>query len=101
MVDRGPHLTFLRPGGRKGFVVSEPTPALPRCCVTHRLAGVDVLETMLVNDVRSTHDEMVGNGWPPEAALDSVRNDYRSWVLGRFGDAIELGCALIELEVTA
>lgn len=76
-------------------------PCIPTCCAPHRLDAVEVVETMFVNDARTTFAELVGTGWSAPAALDAIRNDYRSWVLGRFSDAVDLGCDLIELEVAA
>ncbi len=77
------------------------TAALPRCCASHRLAPLDMVDAMLLNDVRATYDQMVETGWAPPAVLESVRADYGSWLLGRLAGAIELGVDLIELEVSA
>jgi len=79
--------------------MAEFTPTLPRCCSTHRLDALDAIDAAVLNDVRGTFDRMVGNGWPPSEALAAVRTDYRTWILGRFDAAIELGVDLLELEV--
>lgn len=74
---------------------------IPQCCACHRLAGLDAVETLVLNDTLSRYDDMVAAGWPAPDALDALRHSYRAWILGRFGDAIDRGCDLLELEAVA
>lgn len=76
-------------------------PTIPTCCAGHRLAVFDLVETLLVNDTRVHFDNMLAAGWPLPDALDALRHGYRGWILARFGDAIDLGCDLLEMEVAA
>ena len=81
------------------------TPALPQCCVTHRLAALEVVETVFVTDVLASYDRRRdhadGCAWPADAAVDALRHGYKSWVLAHIADAIDLACDLLELEVAA
>lgn len=74
---------------------AEVAPVLPRSPLGDRLEALDQLDTLIFNDVRATFDEMVANGWTPQAALESIAVDYRAWLLGRFADAIELSCDVL------
>ncbi|MEX2659704.1 MAG: hypothetical protein WD232_08405 [Acidimicrobiales bacterium] len=79
-------------------------PALPQCCVHHRLAALDVVETMFVNDTLANYDRMldpVGGAWPADAAVAALRTTYKPWILGHIGDAIDLAIDLLDQEVAA
>lgn len=80
---------------------NDSPPTLPQCCSDHRMAGLDVIETLLTNDTLTNYDRMIEAGWPHEGALDALRGCYRSWLLTRFGDAIDIGLELLEIEAMA
>ncbi len=65
----------------------------------HRLAALDALETLVLNDVLTSFDQMVEADWPHDAAVDALRSTYREWLLGRLGDAIDLGVEFLDREV--
>ena len=97
--------------GTRGGVVTERTPgqrqvpALPQCCVAHRMAAIGVLETLVFNDSLATFDHLLdasdGCALPGPDAIDELRHGYREWLLGHLGDAIDDACALLEAEVAA
>ncbi len=75
--------------------------ALPQCCGDHRCRALDALDTVVVNDVIITFDEMVASGWPVRDALDAIRHDYRDWLLQRFRHAIDFSLGLLDMETAA
>lgn len=79
----------------------SPPATIPQCCGPHRLAALESIETLFVNDALSSFDKMLQSGWPADAALAALRDTYRAWVLGRMGDAIDLGLELLDAEVVA
>lgn len=85
--------------------MAKSTPTLPHCCSTHRLAGLDVIETLFINDTLASFDKMRdhedGCAWPAADAVEALRHTYRPWILGHIGDAIDFACDLLEQEVTA
>ena len=81
------------------------TPALPQCCVTHRLAALEVVETVFVTDVLASYDRRRdhadGCAWPADAAVDALRHGYKAWMAAIIADAIDFACDLLDQEVAA
>lgn len=96
-------MTSDRLAGHEEVVVAHrsPAPTIPQCCAVHRLAALDAVEALVTNDVMASFDRMVQEGWSAHAAIDALHSTYRSWILGRLGDAIDIGLDLLDLEVAA
>lgn len=76
---------------------------LPSCCPVHRLAGLNVIETVFVNDTIGNFDQLIdhadGCGWSAAAAVDELRHTYKPWVVTLIADAVDLAIDLLEREV--
>jgi len=79
---------------------SNRTPAIPQCCVDHRLAVLDAVEILFFNDTLASFDRLRdhedGCGWPPSDAIDALREGYRPWIVDRVGGAIDLAISYLE-----
>ncbi len=71
--------------------------AIPRCCAGHRLAALDAIGDLLAVDAYLAVTEMIELGWSADDALVS----FRSWLLARFSEAIDIGGLLGEAKAGA
>lgn len=83
------------------FLEDSRSASIPQCCPGCRLDALNVLETLLLNDARTSFDRMVAAGWPHDAAVDALRWTYKQWIIGRFADAIDAGCDLLGLDAAS